>query len=183
MLNLRSPLILLAPVAGLVLAALAWFVFGGAGPLVRPLAAAEVRLGAAAPGTAPSFALAPAMVARIANAPLFFLTTGPNAVSEPAIDLLGVAITPGHSAALISVGGKPATWMQVGHAEDGVTVMAVHASSVTVDTPVQAKDVPLGARASTASSTAPAAASPTPSSQSIPPGTRLPPPPADAPRH
>jgi hypothetical protein len=81
--------------------------------------------------------------ARALSSPVFALTTGPSAVSDTPVALTGIAVTGTRKAALISIGGKPADWLDLGATRDGVTVMAINAAGVTVDTATGFKTVGL----------------------------------------
>jgi hypothetical protein len=140
--SLRSPLILCAAPAGLVLSALVWMGFG-ASAITRPLDRLETRLDAIRPGQAPIAANTAHSLAVATAAPLFGLTVGPGAVADPAVRLDGLAISPRGSSALLSVGGKPPAWTELGASRDGITLMEVMANKVVVDTAIGFKEVPL----------------------------------------
>jgi hypothetical protein len=76
---------------------------------------------------------------RAASAPLFGLTGGPG--SDVQLRLDGLAITPGSKAALISINGKPADWLDLGATRDGVTLLDVQPLKVTLDTATGFKEV------------------------------------------
>lgn len=177
----RARLIGCGAAGGLVLGALAWVVLGKGAAASERLDDLQGRLEALRPpATVTSASLDPAT---LASAPLFALTTGPGAVSEPAIAVQGLAKAPGRAAALLAIDGKPADWLAEGATRDGVTVQEVRAASVLVDTVTGTKEIVLGQKVGPAA-TANGSASPSPSGalQSGPPaGYRLPPPPANAP--
>lgn len=143
MLTLRSPLILGAAPAGMVLAALAWFALNAGSWVTRPLDRLAARLDAVHPaGRVEPRGAGDAVAASLAS-PIFVSTTGPGAVPDPAVALSGVAISPRGASALIAVDGKPAAWMSQGATRDGVTLISVSATRVVVDTAIGFKDVAL----------------------------------------
>ena len=144
MFDRRSPLILGAAPLGLVLAAIAWLLFGAHASALARLEGLNSRLVATKTASALNVVVSGADPAQPALAtPLFALSTGPGAATEVAVRLDGLAITPRRRAALISIGGKPADWLEVGATRDGVTLMEVHATKVTLDTAAGFKDVDL----------------------------------------
>lgn len=179
MLDLRSPLIVGAGPAGLALAAVTWFLLGGGHAMTTDLDGLDAKLAAIKPRAAHVSTASSDLSAHLASTPLFALTTGPGAVAETTVQLQGLAITPVRKAALISIGGKPSDWLELGATRDGVTLMAMQSSKVTVDTATGFKDVALWDGASSATPTTNAHISSAPGR--IPAGTHLPPPPASAP--
>ncbi|HUO23360.1 MAG TPA: hypothetical protein VMU59_12655 [Caulobacteraceae bacterium] len=150
----RSPLILAAAPAGLALGGALWLAVGIHSPTLARLDGYQARLAAVrAPGDDVN---AVADLVRAASAPVLALTDS----GDGAVRAQGVAITPTLSAALISIGGKPAEWLDVGASRDGVTLVAVQASQITVDTAGGRRDIRIGpagdaaaARAATFSTT------------------------------
>ena len=158
MFDRRSPLILGAAPLGLALAAICWLLFGAHASALTRLDDLNTRLGAAKPAGGLHVLVSGADPALPALAtPLFALSTGPGAAADVAVRLDGLAITPSRRAALISIGGKPADWLEVGATRDGVTLMEVHATKVTLDTAVGFKDIDLW-QGPTAAAGAPSAA-------------------------
>ena len=93
-----------------------------------------------------------------ANAPdhLFsFVLFG--AGSPVAVTLQGVSIEPGRRAALVSLDGAASDWLDLGETRDGVTLVDVQPSKITVDTDVGTKEVEFGQGGSVAGSAPPAA--------------------------
>jgi hypothetical protein len=173
---------LAAPVIGMAVAAAAWLVLGGAAVPSDQLDSLEARLsaGSQSPRPVDDSAL---LAARLAATPVFALTSGPGAVADVSIGLQGLSITPQRQAALISINGGAPAWLELGASRDGVTLMSVQPTKVTVDTAVGFKDVGLwdaqqGGAGGTASGAPHAGAG---GDDGPPPGTRLPPPPASAP--
>jgi hypothetical protein len=76
--------------------------------------------------------------------PLFPVLSGPHAAPEVSLRLDGVARTPGRAAALLSINGASATWLQLGEDQEGVTLLAVGGASATVDTARGQKLIKLG---------------------------------------
>jgi hypothetical protein len=150
------------------MAALAWFAFDGASSAITPLDRLESRLAAVRPGLKRESLDPGRSIAEAAAAPLFALSAGPGAVTDPAIRLDGVAISPEGSMALLSVNGQPSSWIPLGASSGGVTLIEVHDDRVTVDTPVALKEVPLWA-APTNSAPPAAAAQMPPSAAPHPP--------------
>jgi hypothetical protein len=176
LLSLRSPLILGAAPAGLAFAAAAWLVFHGSAAVTGPLDGLHDRLAADRPPPIRMAATPFDAVSRAIAAPLFALTTGPGAVSDVAVRLDGLAISPRGQSALLAINGKPADWQALGATRDGVTLMEVHPSKVLLDTAIGFKEVSLGQQSAASSSDVVLT-----SSNAIPAGTRFPPPPASAP--
>jgi len=177
---LRSarPILIAAPL-GLVAGMLIWLIAsrgGLADPHLDDLSERLASVGATShiisgDGNAGATALA---------TPLFALTTGPGAVADPSIELSGISHTANRSAALVSIGGKPAEWLVEGETRDGVTLDQVLSDQIEVDTPAGSKQVMLGA--SPASPPAPSQPpAPAPDGGAPPPGIHSPPPPASAP--
>lgn len=156
-----------------------WFLLGGGHAMTADLDGLDAKLAALKPKPSRVSASSTDLSARLASTPLFALTTGPGAVAETAVQLQGLAITPVRKAALISIGGKPSDWLELGATRDGVTLMAIQSSKVTVDTATGFKDVGLWDGAASAPAATNARVSST--SDRIPAGTHLPPPPASAP--
>ena len=166
---MRSPWAALVGLpAGALLGALFWMAFGGASSADDRLQQDQVRLSAIRLLVPQS--PADDLTADAGSHPLFALTTGPGAIADVAVSLLGVARTPKGAAALLAIGGGQADWLDLGKSRGGVTLSEVSASGVVLETALGRKEVELGP--------------PTPSSMAasnIPPGVRLPPPPANAP--
>lgn len=113
-------------------------------------------------------------------APLFGGATETPPEPEPAVTLIGVTRTPRRSAALVSINGAAADWMQLGESRDGVTLQDVGSNGVVIATVNGPKEIALGQTGMAASAMvlAPSTAGP----DGPPPGFRSPPPPASAPR-
>lgn len=169
MFDFRSPLMVWGAPAGLVLAALSWFGFHSI-VYGTDLTKLEAWLREPPPAIHGANSVDTTLeVARVSANPIFALTTGPAAAIEPQLQLQGIAITPKGRSALLSVDGKPASWYEQGATRDGVTVMDVQSTRVTVDTVTRLRDVGLFDK-------------PIPTAQgAAPPGLRSPPPPASAP--
>ncbi|MDR3511013.1 MAG: hypothetical protein P4L73_05225 [Caulobacteraceae bacterium] len=179
MLDLRSPLILGAAPAGLALAALAWFVVrAGSGADLDNL---DARLAQIKSPAVRGLVVQADPSAALAATPLFALTTGPGAAQDVTVQLQGLAITPRRKAALVAIGGKPADWLDLGATRDGVTLMAIRANQIEVDTAIAFKTVGLWDAGSASGGGAPSAGAPASAPAAMPPGVRLPPPPASAP--
>lgn len=181
MLDRRASLIFAAAApVGLVLAAAAWTLAGGAGFAQTSIAEAVAAFPAAG-ARAPRVATTASGVGVAINAPLFTILGGKGAAGDPAIRLEGVVRAPGRIAALLAIDAKPSTWLSLGETRDGVTLVEVLGSKVTVDTAIGMKEIRLGegAAPSTGAGGSPAAA--LAQDAGPPPGYRMPPPPASAP--
>jgi hypothetical protein len=180
LLDIRSPLIAWAAPAGLAVAAVAWFAGHG---LFYQRDVSDLEARASAGRRAPRMAVVmdtTGAVERISAAPLFALTSGPGAVTDPPIELQGLAITPGGRSALLAISGKPAEWYELGQTRDGITVMEIKPTAVTVDTAIGFKEIGLSLKMGAASSKSSAATShQSPSGAGA--GFRAPPEPASAP--
>ncbi|KQY31927.1 hypothetical protein ASD21_22965 [Caulobacter sp. Root1455] len=181
MLDLRAPLIPICAVVGLTLGAAAWLAAGRQDVLTP----AQDRLAALGPsraqrgvdGGAPS----------LSGPPLFALSTGPNAVRDPVVTVLGLSRMPGRAAALLAIDGKPPAWLARGESRDGVVLRDVGSGRASLDLPLGVRTLrigeatpvsPSGATASLGPSTL---AFPSAPGDVPPPGFRPPPPPASAP--
>ena len=179
---LRLLILLGAAPAGLLTGLAAWLAAGG------PAAGAATMEPAA--GRLATLKLSPAAVADgryysvgdLVARPVFALTSGPGAVTEPAIRLEGVSLSRGRAAALISLDGQPAEWIEVGSSRGGVSLVDVQGGAVVVETLVGTKTISLGEAAAATSGASAAAATVQPAQyDQIPAGFRSPPPPASAP--
>lgn len=177
MLDLRAPLIPLAALAGLALGALAWLAAGRQdvlAPLQEQLTALRPERVAELSSSAPS----------LSGSPLFALSTGPNAVKDPAVTVLGLSRMPGRSAALVSIDGKPAGWLARGEARDGVILREVGSGRAMLDLPLGVRELRIGESGGTtgAGSSVPGGVTSNLAPGDVPPpGFRMPPPPASAP--
>jgi hypothetical protein len=178
MLDHRASVMVASPPAGLALGLAVWLLFGR-GTTVDVAQNLQTRLSALPTGTQGVLASDADAIAQVIAKPLFALTTGPGAVAEIAIKLEGVARSPGRVAALLSIGGKPAQWVEQGGSIEGVVLQDVAGSKVVVDTPLGLREVKLGETTGPAPPTQGAADTSAP--QEMPPGYRSPPPPASAP--
>ena len=140
----RSPLILGAGPIGLVLASIAWLLFGAHASALARLDDLTGRLTAANVTAGQNgMAVVADPVQPVLATPLFALASGTGAAADIAVRLDGIAITGARRAALVSIGGKPADWLEAGATRDGVTLMEVQATKVTLDTAAGFKDVTL----------------------------------------
>ena len=194
-----SPLRLLTVGAlggGVLLGAGAWLLWGGASAAQDRLQTAQDHLSAARLGlpkpTSPFLLLADA-----SQRPLFALTTGPGAVPDVTLTLDGLARTPQHVAALVSINGAPDVWLDRGKSVSGVTLVDVADTRITVETALGQKQVEMaqGPPSGQQESASPPPPHPSPmtpprpfsppsfmgSNNQIPPGMHLPPSPASAP--
>jgi hypothetical protein len=173
-----------API-GLLTGFAAWLIAGGASANLKQVDGLQTRLTALAipvKGNGASFSSG-----LDANSPpLFALTTGPGAIREPSIRVDGISMSRRRVAALVSIDTATSSWMTIGESRSGVTLQAVSATKVTVETAVGIRDLSLGDQSA---ASAPAGESQTPlaaasiASDQPPPGYRMPPVPADAPAH
>lgn len=149
---------------GVLLGALLWMGLGGASSADDRLQQDAVRLWAIPLRATRSPAAD--LTTDVAAHPLFALTTGPGAVADVTVSLLGIARTPKRAAALLAIGSEQADWLEIGKSRGGVTLAQVSPSGVVLETALGRKEVELGAA---------------PAPSDVPPGVRLPPPPASAP--
>ena len=173
----RTRIMGLALAAGLAAGAAAWAVLGSGAADQQRLAADQAELGKLkAPGRPPS--ILGALVADAIAHPIFTLTTGPGAQTEPVIRVSGLSRTPVHRAALVSVNGGNAEWLDVGETSAGVTLLDVDGSKAVVETAFGRKEVDVGAPGPSPSPPgAPLALHP---ADPVPAGSHLPPAPASA---
>ncbi|ADU15342.1 hypothetical protein [Asticcacaulis excentricus] len=80
-------------------------------------------------------------VTLLAQQPIFVMSTGANAYKEKAVKLIGISISPGRRAALVSVDGQPAVWMGIGETQDELVLIEVGSNAVRFDTPVGARTI------------------------------------------
>lgn len=181
MLDLRAPLVPICAAVGLVLGATAWLAAGRQDVLAQaqerltalPSSSAQRGLDSGAPS--------------LSGPPLFPLSTGLNAVRDPAVSVLGLSRMPGRAAALLAIDGKPPAWLARGESRDGVVLRDVGSGRATLDLPLGVRQLRIGE----ATPVAPGGAPPGPGpanpvfapapSDMPPPGFRSPPPPASAP--
>ncbi len=168
----RSPLILLGPVAGLVLAGAGWMLLGGSSRAVAPIDRIEQQVLAIPASRLGSVAVRSDVATAIAK-PLF-----PEGLGRISIRLDGLSRSPGRTAALFSFNGGATQWVTLGSTVSGVTVVAISGSRASVDTATGRRDIRLGETVGEppaptgAGVTSPAA----PAGDEPPPGTRLFPP-------
>ncbi len=143
MLDLRASVVPLAAPAGLALALGLWLLIGRDPPAIAAVAGLETRLAAARPVATSRASAVDALTVRALGSPVFALTTGPAAVADIPVTMTGIALTRTRKAALISVGAKPADWLDLGATRDGVTLMSVTVAGATVDTPTGFKALTL----------------------------------------
>ncbi len=160
----RAKLIGASAGAGMALACLGSLLAAIGGPHEPDLDALQLRIQAL---PIQAMAVPPptgAAAARLSAQPLFAMTTGKGAVTDPAIRLSGIEIVGGRKAALLTIDDKPAAWLAEGASADGVTVMAVETGQVTLDTATGFKALRLGeatAGVQAAASASPASNPPT----------------------
>lgn len=175
---LRISLIALAIPIGLATGLGALMAAGGAEARLDKVAALEADVRALGAPRAARRLAGPSLAADISASPLFILTVGPGAVSEPVVRLDGVSVNRRRSAALLSIGGGPAEWMNVGEARAGVALEQVLGSRVVIDTLLGRREIALGEQIGSAS---PGPAAEPARSDVLPLGVRAPLPPASAP--
>jgi len=158
---------------GLIVGSLLWLATGGANAPGRSVEAISSSLGTAPKGLmalrGPTGVLAGSLVSK----PLFVLTTGPGAMSDVGVRLIGVAITPRGRSALVSIDNGAPEWVALGDTKHALTLVNVSAASIGFDTPLGPKTVSFADQAAPASS-APAQAVPSVAAiapQPTPPGS------------
>jgi hypothetical protein len=140
----RLTLILGAVPVGLATGLLAWLAAGGASAdtdRLAPVAEEIAELRAPRRGGDASMA----QLADLTGAPLFALTTGPGAVSEPVIRLDGLVVTRHRVAALMAIDGAPPAWLSVGQSQGGVTLQQVSSTKAVIETALGVREIALGA--------------------------------------
>ncbi|HWW26848.1 MAG TPA: hypothetical protein VNZ85_13225 [Caulobacter sp.] len=179
MLDLRAPLIPICAATGLVLGATAWLA-AGRQDVLTPVQErlASLRTPEGRPGLGGG---TPSLVGQ----PLFPLSTGPNAVRDPAVSVLGISRMPGRVAALVAIDGKPPVWLARGESRDGVVLSDVGSGRATLDLPLGVRTLRIGEATPVGGVTAasdPATPMSTSATSDMPPlGFKSPPPPASAP--
>jgi len=136
-------LIALSAAVGAIMGAAGWFAFDGGRPMQARLQAETAQARSIGLQLRGELAPTASTAGVVAGAPLFALTSGPGAVTEPAVQLLGLSITPRRQAALVSINAKPAQWLNLGETLDGVTLVQVSSTRVLVDTPVAIREAAL----------------------------------------
>ena len=179
MLDLRAPLIPACAAVGVVLGATAWLVAGR----MDVLAPLQTRLDALAPARKADSVSQGLPI--LNGSPLFALSAGPGAVSDPPVAVLGLSRMPGRSAVLLAIGSKPPAWMAQGESSDGVIVREIEGGRAVLDLPLGLRTLRVGENAGAAlpsgiAGAAPGALPPF-APDGPPPGFRSPPPPASAP--
>jgi hypothetical protein len=160
---------------GIALGALCWLGVGRPASGAR-LATAEARL-AQVTIKRPVSRVGPLIDLSLVS-PLFGAEAAAPPEPEPAVTVIGVTRTPRRSAALVSINGVAADWMQVGETRAGVTLQEVGSNGVVIATVNGPREIALGQTAASAVAMAPS----TSAADDPPPGFRSPPPPASAPR-
>ena len=180
MLDLRAPLIPICAAAGLALGSAAWLAAGRQDVLTpvqdRLAAVRPARTLGGSDGGAPS----------LFGPPLFAMSTGPNAVRDPIVTVMGLSRMPGRAAALLAIDGKPPAWLARGESRDGVVLREVGSGRATLDLPLGVRNLRIGETApvpngGVSASGGPETSNPLAASDTPPPGYRSPPPPASAP--
>ena len=80
----------------------------------------------------------------VANAIAHPLLARPKGYASPVVQLIGLSKGGGRAAALISINGKPAQWVQAGGAIEGVSVVGVRASGAMIETSEGSAELGLG---------------------------------------
>jgi len=88
---------------GLATGLVAWLAAGGYSAEADRLAPAEARLTALRPAPHKPAPTHPLILTDLVAAPIFPMTVGPGAVSEPAVRLDGVSVSPHRRAALLAI--------------------------------------------------------------------------------
>ena len=79
----------------------------------------------------------------LAERPIFVMTTGPGAYKEKALQLFGLAISPGRKAALVSVDGAVPAWMAVGDMAGDIRLADVGTNAARFETPIGPRTIGL----------------------------------------
>lgn len=139
-------LFLAAAPVGLATGLLAWMVAGGAKAGLEKLEPVAAQIGAlpvprANPSSEPYVS-----IADLVASPIFALSNGPGAMSDPIVRLDGLSVSAKRTAALVSINGAPSEWLRVGDSRSGVTIQQVRVDKVVVDTELGPREVALGQR-------------------------------------
>jgi len=140
-LNLAPELGWAAP-AGLIAAALLSLAVGSQTRALSGLDQIDQRLAQLPSRSPPTPSLKQDAAGQALARSLFGSPAGPIAP----IVLQGIAITPARQAALLSIGDKLG-WLAVGDSRNGVTLLDVQRSKITVDTAQGAQDISIGVKA------------------------------------
>lgn len=81
--------------------------------------------------------------ARMAQSPIFVMTSGAAAYKEKTFQLFGVSVSSRRKAALVSIDGAPAAWMTAGAESGDVRLVDVGANGAVFETPVGTRTVSL----------------------------------------
>lgn len=81
--------------------------------------------------------------ARMAQTPIFVMTSGAAAYKEKTFQLFGVSVSSRRKAALVSIDGAPAAWMTAGAANGDVRLVDVRGNGAVFETPVGTRTVSL----------------------------------------
>lgn len=170
---------------GLATGAAAWMLAGAGLSDLAKLEPLEAEIAALRAPRAASASTGLARAGELAAAPLFIMTVGPGAVSEPLVRLDGVSVSRRRVAALLSFAGASPEWLSVGEARNGVTLVQVTGSKAVLETLLGTRELAVGDQTGggapgATTQQAAAATAPTPA-DTPPPGYRGPPPPASAP--
>ncbi|EGF92859.1 hypothetical protein ABI_12970 [Asticcacaulis biprosthecium C19] len=76
------------------------------------------------------------MAPDMAQRPIFAMTTGNGALAEKTLQLVGIAISPGRKAALVSVDGAAPVWFVAGQPGGDVRLIDVDGRRARLDTPL-----------------------------------------------
>lgn len=169
---------------GIVTGLAAWLLADGAGARMEALSAVEGQVKALRPprmtGQRPGFGDGDILL----SAPIFAVARGEGAIREPSLRIDGVSISARRKAALVSIDGSVAEWMQVGDERSGVTLTEVTSSGGILETGLGSRQLAIGeqsAASAPADGVQPASPSVASSDGGPPVGFRSPPPPANAP--
>jgi hypothetical protein len=81
--------------------------------------------------------------ARMAQAPIFVMTSGAGAYKEKTFQLFGVSVSSKRKAALVSIDGAAAAWMIAGMQNGDVRLLDVGGNGAVFETPVGTRNVAL----------------------------------------
>lgn len=163
MLDFRSPLILAAAPAGVVLGVLAWLVLGGPGAPLRAVDAA----GGPSARTRPAADAGVGPAASLAGLPP--LMGAQAAGPEVSVRLEGLVRRPGRVAALLAFNGGPPIWLAQGDTQSGMTLVDVGSASVILESVRGPVELKVGETSGSAPETPPSAGDEPPAGARIPP--------------
>jgi hypothetical protein len=82
-------------------------------------------------------------VSRMAQMPIFIMTTGAGAYKGKSLQLFGLSVSTKRKAALVAIDGAPAVWMSVDELNGDVRLVDVGTNGASFETPIGSQTVSL----------------------------------------